>query len=118
MFKQLPYEFEGVHLLAPGKEERYSYLDNGNEIGTIHLYMDNNSLYIDLLEVKEHHQKQGFGTRIVQALFTHFPQIDTVWGLSSESIMEGFWSKQQGFRFVGEGHDEMEGYLIFEITKP
>lgn len=118
MFKQLPYEPKGIHLFASGKEEKYAYFSNGKEIGNLYVFIDNNSLYIDLLEVKEQYQKQGFGTSIVQALFTHFPQIDIVWGLSSESIMEGFWSKQQGFQFFGEGHDEMEGYLIFEITKP
>lgn len=34
-----------------------------------------------------------------------------------KEVFDGFWKKQKGFKYTGEGHDETEGYLYFEITR-
>lgn len=117
MFKNLNYQFKGHHLLVSGKEERYAYMDNENEIGKIHVYVNENSMYIDYFEINEQHRLKGWGNKMVKEIFSHFPQVNKIWGLSEEKIMDNFWAKQKGFHFVGEGHDEYEGYLIFEINK-
>ncbi|PFJ24187.1 N-acetyltransferase [Bacillus thuringiensis] len=118
MLKKVNYQSTGIHLLADGKEERYTYIDNENEIGKVHLYISEQSLFIDLFEVFEPYRRKGLGTKFITELFSYFPQINKIWGTSTEETLDNFWYKQNGFHFTGEGQDEYEGYFFFEIHKP
>lgn len=118
MLKKEDYQFEGIHLLVDGKEERYTYIDNKNAIGKIHLYISEQSLFIDSFEIFEPYRRKGWGTKIITELFSYFPQINKIWGMSEEETMYNFWYRQKGFRFVREGQDEYEGYFFFELNKP
>lgn len=117
MFINLNHHFNGVHMLVDGKEERYAYVSDEMDIGNIHVIVHEDSLYIDFLEIKEPYRKKGLGTKVIQEMFTYFTNINRLWGLCEEDLLDGFWSKQQGFRFVGEQNDEYEGYFIFELNK-
>ena len=117
MFIKQEYQPIQFHLLAEGPQEKYIYEDNGNAIAKLNLHLNGQSLYIANLDVQEQHQRKGWGTKIVSELFEAFPQITLLHGNAEKDVMENFWSKQKGFRFAGEGHDELEGGLFFEIHK-
>ena len=120
MYVKQDFNADYMHLLfcSDVKEERYSYMENGQEIGQIHVYKEKERMYIDLFEVNPMFQGKGWGTKMVSSIFEAFPAIKLIWAMAEEEVMAGFWRKQAGFRFKGEGHDEQEGYFWFEINHP
>jgi len=120
MYVKRDFKADYMHILfcSDVKEERYSYMHNNNEIGQIHVYLENGRMNIDLFEVNPMFRGKGWGTKMVASIFAEFPAVKQIWAMAEEAVLDGFWRKQDGFRFRGEGHDEQEGYLWFEINQP
>jgi GNAT superfamily N-acetyltransferase len=121
MFINQNFKADYMHILFAGTnvfEERYTFADGDKQIGEMHIYLDGESMYIDHFEIKSEHRGKGWGTKMVSAIFPHFKDVKTIWAMAEEQVLDEFWSKQKGFTFRGEGHDEQEGYFWFEINHP
>lgn len=111
---------EGVsHLHAEGIIEKYNIVINNYVVGTLSIVNNGDEcLYVDYLCIYEEHRGKGYGTQAVNGLFTDFSQeVQRLNGMAVEEVLEGFWTKQKGFKYAGEGHDETEGYLYFDILR-
>lgn len=109
-----------MHILFAGTditEKRYTFMEGDDKIGEMHVYIEGSSMYIDHFEIKEMFRGAGWGTKIVEEMFNHFIHLERIWAMAKESVLDSFWSKQKGFNFIGEGHDEQEGYFWFEVNK-
>lgn len=113
------YKPEAPHVLFVGtdiEEKRYTYIEENEELGEIYFFPTRDKeIYIDFLSVKEAQQRKGIGTRMIKEFRTQFPNVQNIWGYATEEVLEGFWEKQPGYQFFGEGHGEHEGYYIFEL---
>ena len=111
---------EGVfHLHAEGVIEKYNIVIDDHIVGTIDIVNNGDEcLYVDHLYIYEEHRKKNYGTQAVHGLFTKFPQeVKRLIGMATDGVLEGFWEKQKGYRYAGEGHDETEGFFYFDILK-
>lgn len=121
MFEDQMHEPKAQHIFFVGsdiKEKRYTFVENDEKLGEVFFFpVDDKEIYIDSLTVFENHQRNGVGTRMVEELAVQFPNLKKITGFATKEILEGFWAKQPGYQFNGEGSDQQEGYYWFLIRK-
>lgn len=117
MLVDLNYSSNTFHLMSEGKQKHYDFIVEGFILGNVKVVDNGESVYIDFLEVKSEHRVNGWGTKIVKELFNVYPKATTLWGMATEDILNGFWTKQKGYNYAGEATDSFEGYSYFDILK-